>query len=162
MVYEMLKSAINQYQNKTIFMPFLRRCSNSPVLDAEYEKKGNICEHLEKLGTQVYGIHKYYKGEKLKLKLIHVILNKYNIDVLLDNNIYEYLCEIKDKSCEYAFPRKESQYLHYKAARTKRLIYYTLSFNPERKTSEMLSEVYENSESDHERYKYDCVLNVYH
>ena len=102
------------------------------------------------------------KGEKLKLKLIHVILNKYDIDVLLDNNIYEYLCEIKDKSCEYAFPREESQYLHYKAARTKRLIYYTLSFNPERKTIEMLSEAYENSESDHERYKYDCVLNVYH
>jgi hypothetical protein len=161
MEYKMLKSAINQYQNSTILMPFLRRCSNSPALDAEYEKKGSICEHLEKLNTQIYVIHKYYKGEKLKVKIIRDILKKHNIDVLLDYKMYEYLCEIKDKSDESMFPCEERQHLHYKAPKIKRLIYYTLSFNPERKTNEMLDEVYENAESEHEIYKYDCVLNVY-
>lgn len=157
----MLKSAINQYQNNTILLPFLRRCSNSPELDMEYEKKGKICEHLEKLGTQIYGIHKYYNGEKLKVKLIHAILNKYDIDVMLDNKIYEYLCEIKDKSNNNAFPCEESQYLHYKASKPRRLIYYTLSFKAEGKINDMIYELYENAENEHEIYKYDCVLNTY-
>lgn len=162
MEYKMLKSAIAQYQNNTLLLPFLRRCSHCPELDEIYGKKGKICEHLEKLGTQIYTIQKYYKGEKLKVKILRDILKSQNVEVFLDLKIYEFLCETRHQVNDAAyFCMEQKQHLHYKAPKIKKLIYYTLSFNPERDIDEMVNEVFETTESEHEIYKYECVLSKY-
>jgi hypothetical protein len=123
---KMLKSAIVQYNNNTIMPPMLRRTSANETQDTYFEKMAHIKRHIYRINTQVYTISKFYKGEQYKLKMITKVLDTFNVDILLTNKVYSYLCETKCKDIDFTldFPQEESQPLYYQAPLLKKMLYY--------------------------------------